>query len=102
MFTITTGCWLRLFLNTHMANQNANEFSRLDLPGLRELISETVLFYDVTLDKEGNEIERLSRVPRWCYEAVLVRGSWPNFPVLRRIVNPDISRLEFTKPPCCA
>ena len=66
----------------------------IGLPGLRELISETVLFYDVTLDKEGNEVERLSRVPRWCYEAILVRGSWPKLPTLRRIVSSPVLRSD--------
>jgi hypothetical protein len=68
----------------------------IGLPGLREVISETMLFFEVSQDKEGNEVEKLSRVPRWCHEAILVRGFWPDLPVLRRIVSSPVLRSDGT------
>ena len=67
---------------------------KLCLSNLRETISETCLFFQITKDSEGNEEESLLRIPRWCYEATITRGYWPNIRSIRGIVNSPILRAD--------
>ena len=53
---------------------NRKTIQHFSLAALREVISETVLFFTIKTDKEGIEEEVFQRVPKWCYEAILVRG----------------------------
>jgi hypothetical protein len=66
----------------------------LSLASLRELISETVLFFTISEGKDGNLVEKLQRVPRWCYEAILVRGYWQDIPTIRGIVTSPVLRAD--------
>lgn len=60
---------------------------KLSLPSLREKVAESCYFCNVKTNKEGEEIEILQRLPKWCNEAVADRGYWDEIPKLKRIVN---------------
>lgn len=66
----------------------------LGLAGLREMISESCLVFQMVNDSNGNLIASYKRVPRWCYEAILVRGHWQDIPTLRGIVTSPVLRSD--------
>ena len=75
---------------------NRKTIQHFSLAALREVISETVLFFTIKTDKEGNEEEVFLRVPKWCYEAILVRGFWQGIPMIRGIVSSPVLRSDGT------
>ena len=67
----------------------------LSLATLREIISETCRFYVWGINKEtGEEAPAWQRIPRWCYEAVLARGSWTGIRPIRGIVSCPVLRAD--------
>lgn len=67
----------------------------LSLATLREIISETCRFYVWGIDKETEEeVPVWQRIPKWCYEAVLARGSWPGIRPIRGIVTSPVLRAD--------
>ena len=67
----------------------------LSLATLREIISETCRFYVWGKDKEtGEEVPAWQRVPKWCYDAVLARGSWTGIRPIRGIVTCPVLRAD--------
>ena len=67
----------------------------LSLATLREIISETCRFYVWGIDKETEEeVPVWQRIPKWCYEAVLARGSWTGIRPIRGIVTSPVLRAD--------
>jgi hypothetical protein len=67
----------------------------LSLATLREIISETCRFYVWGIDKETEEeVPAWQRIPKWCYEAVLARGSWTGIRPIRGIVSCPVLRAD--------
>jgi hypothetical protein len=67
----------------------------LGLSGLREHISDRVKFFTWEVDKEtGEEVPKWQRIPRWCYEAILVRGVWAGIRPIRGIVTSPVLRAD--------
>ena len=65
------------------------------LATLREFISETCRFFTWELDKKsGEESPKWQRTPKWCYEAVLARGSWSGIRPIRGIVTSPVLRAD--------
>ncbi len=77
------------------SEESRKTIQHLSLATLRELISETCKFYVLTLDKEtGEETESFQRVPKWCYDAVLARGTWLGVRPIRGIVTSPVLRAD--------
>ena len=75
--------------------QHRVEIHILSLSGLREIISQRVQFFVWAEDDEtGEEIPKWQRIPRWCYEAILVRGAWSGIRSLRGIVTSPVLRAD--------
>lgn len=69
----------------------------LCLAGIRELISERCRFFVWVADKEaGEDVPDWKRIPKWCYEGVLVRGLWGGIKLLRAVVNCPVLRPDGT------
>ena len=67
----------------------------LGLPTLREMTAETCKFFTSQVnDRTGNHSEKWNRVPKWCYEAVLARGSWLGIRPIRGIVTSPVLRTD--------
>lgn len=67
----------------------------LSLATLREIISATCQFFDWGKSRAtGDDIPIYKRIPKWCYEAVLARGSWPGILPIRGIVSCPVLRAD--------
>ncbi len=86
---------LSVISSESIADEPARKVIRhLGLASLREMISETCVFYCWAKDPEGNSFKKLSRPARWCYEAILVRGQWLDIPPIRGIVTSPVLRAD--------
>lgn len=67
----------------------------LGLATLREIISATCQFFDRGKKQAtGEDVPIYKRIPKWCYEAVLARGSWPGILPIRGIVSSPVLRAD--------
>lgn len=89
------GC-LGVIVDEHVdGEQSRKTIQHLSLATLREIISETCRFYVWGIDKETEEeVPVWQRIPKWCYEAVLARGSWNGIRPIRGIVTSPVLRAD--------
>jgi hypothetical protein len=74
---------------------NRKSIQHLSLATLRELITETCRFFTWKVDKEtGEDFPEWQRVPRWTYEAIMVRGTWSGIRPLRGLVTSPVLRAD--------
>ena len=87
---------LALVVDEHVDGEHSRKtIQPLRLPTLREIIAETCTFHTSEVDKRtGNNSAARSRVPRWCFEAVLARGTWPGILPIRGIVTSPVLRAD--------
>ena len=87
---------LAVIVDEHVDGEESRKtIQHLSLATLRELISETCKFYVLKLDKEtGEETESFQRTPKWCYDAVLARGTWSGIRPIRGIVTSPVLRAD--------
>ncbi|MBM4076498.1 MAG: hypothetical protein FJ267_12775, partial [Planctomycetes bacterium] len=85
---------LAVIVSEHVDGDGSRRIiQHLSLATLREMISETCRFFTWGQDKEsGEEIPVWQRVPKWCYEAILARGSWKGLRPIRGIVTSPVLR----------
>jgi hypothetical protein len=74
--------------------QSRKTIQHLSLATLREIISETCRFFTWEKTKEGEDVPAFQRIPKWCYEAVLARGSWTGIRPIRGIVSCPVLRAD--------
>ena len=74
--------------------QSRKTIQHLSLATLREIISETCRFFTWEKTKEGEDVPAFQRIPKWCYEAVLARGSWSGIRPIRGIVSCPVLRAD--------
>jgi 5S rRNA maturation endonuclease (ribonuclease M5) len=74
--------------------QSRKTIQHLSLATLREIISETCRFFTWEKTKEGEYVQVWERIPRWCYDAVLARGSWTGIRPIRGIVSCPVLRAD--------
>lgn len=86
---------LAVISDEHVDGEESRKtIQHLSLATLREIISETCRFFEWEQTKEGEDFPAWQRVPRWCYEAVLARGSWPGIRPIRGIVTSPVLRAD--------
>lgn len=86
---------LAVISDEHVDGEESRKtIQNLSLATLREIISETCRFFTWEQTKEGEDVEVFQRIPRWCYEAVLARGSWAGIRPIRGIVTSPVLRAD--------
>jgi hypothetical protein len=86
---------LAVILDEHVDGEELRKtIHHLSLATLREIISETCRFFTWEQTKEGEDFPAWQRIPKWCYEAVLARGSWEGIRPIRGIVTSPVLRAD--------
>ena len=87
---------LAVIVDEHVDGEESRKtIQHLSLATLREIISETCCFFEMGVNKETEEeVELFRRVPKWCYDAVLARGSWTGIRPIRGIVTSPVLRAD--------
>ena len=87
---------LAVIVDEHVDGEECRKtIQHLSLATLREFISTTCRFFTWSIDKEtGDETPTWQRTPKWCYDAVLARGSWSDIRPIRGIVTSPVLRAD--------
>ena len=87
---------LAVIIDEHVDGEESRKtIQHLSLATLREFISTTCQFFTWSIDKEtGEETPTWQRTPKWCYDAVLARGTWSGIRPIRGIVTSPVLRAD--------
>jgi hypothetical protein len=87
---------LAVIVDEHVDGEEPRKTIRhLSLPTLREIIAESCRFFTWKVGtRTGDPSAEWKRVPRWCFEAVLARGSWPGIRPIRGVVTSPVLRAD--------
>jgi hypothetical protein len=87
---------LAVIIDEHVDGEDSRKtIHHLGLATLREIISETCQFFVWGKNQmTGENVPIYKRIPKWCYEAVLARGSWPGIRPIRGIVGSPVLRAD--------
>lgn len=87
---------LAVIIDEHVDGEASRKtIHHLGLATLREIISETCQFFVWGKNQvTGENVPIHKRIQKWCYEAVLARGSWPGIQPIRGIVSSPVLRAD--------